>query len=147
MAQRLLKKVEAADRLGVSLREIERLVQKGLPCKGPAGKRTYPWPEIRTWYTGHIREQERRKLQPDTLAEAERRKATADAEMAEARLAKFRGELIHVDLYRQELADALLRLRTAIQSHPRTREHAEEILRDLAAEGPEPVEVEEVAVA
>ena len=145
MPQKKLAKADAADRLGISLRELERCVQEGAPVSGKPGKRTYPWPELRTWYNKHVREQERRRLEPTSLAEAEKRKAIADAEMAEEKLRAYRGQLVPLELFQRELANTLVRIRSLIRGHPKLRAVADEILNQLADQPPDELEASATA--
>lgn len=149
MARRKVTGTELAELLGVAPRSISRFVADGMPYKGEAQKRRYPWPECRTWYNERVaklaKAEVERKPEIDSLHEAEKRKAAADAEMAELKLAKLRGELVAVDDFEAELRDILEKVKARIRQHPVCGKHYAEILEDLERNAPSENPDEEVA--
>jgi len=148
----VVTKAELVKRFGETPKQIERYLVEGIPCTGQGKTRRFPWPAVRHWRDERIRRQERERLTPKSEApqgfkDAELRSAIADAELKELKLAQLRGDLVQVTDYRQELADALARVRSSLLRHPALPPVvADDLLRGLQAEPP-PVEDPEPAVA
>ena len=140
-----ITKAEATKRLGLTLRQLERYVEEGIPCLGSGRARRFPWPTVRHWRDERIRRKERERLAPkrepiEGLADAERRTAIADAELKELKLAQLRGELAPVEDFRREIADALARVRMLILRQPDLPPPAVDALLRAIQADPPPVE-------
>lgn len=149
MARAQVTGQQLADLLGVSRRQISRYASEGMPYAGEGVRRRYPWPECRIWYNAQVKEQARaeaaRKPAIEHMHEAERRKAAADAEIAELRLAKLRGELVPLVDVEAELRDILARVKARLRQHPHCGQHYVEIMQDLERAAPGDVPDEEAA--
>jgi phage terminase Nu1 subunit (DNA packaging protein) len=117
-----LSRAEIADRLDLSERRITQLVRThDFPRRVSGRSVTFPWPRCLHWYVQFKQEEALKRAapaEPKNLEEAEKRKAIADAEIAEFRLAKMRGEVVPLDLYRAELRRVLDRVRARFVSVP-----------------------------
>jgi phage terminase Nu1 subunit (DNA packaging protein) len=125
MSRARLTKAQAAEKLGVSPKSIERHAAAGMPYTGTGAKRRYPWPEIRAWRDKLLiaqgRAQAEAKLErrpPVSLDEARLRKETAEAQLKEIALAEAEGKLIPVTMHEQRYAAACDRLRSALMAIP-----------------------------
>jgi phage terminase Nu1 subunit (DNA packaging protein) len=113
MSQSELTKADAAERLGVSAKQLERYVHDGLPCRGTGRGRRFPWPEIRRWRDERLREEGRAAAErsaPVDLEQARARKADADADIAEMERDKMRGGLIPLEVHEERVAGLAGRL-------------------------------------
>lgn len=125
MSQRRLTKAEAADRLGISSKQLERYVSDGIPCTGTGAKRRFPWPEIRAWRDKvliaqgkALAESKIDRRPPVSLDEARLRKETAEAQLKEIALAEAEGKLIPLETHGRLFAAACDRLRSALMAVP-----------------------------
>lgn len=76
----------------------------------------------------------------DKLAEAERRKAVAEAGLAETKLLQVQAKLIPLDDHMQEVESILASIRAALLAHPATRTIAPEILASIRDRAPDEIE-------
>lgn len=118
---------------GVRPQTVEEWIAAGLPAERAGNG---PW-QIRTalalrWHEDQARDAAARPADKDTPAnmlEAELRKAVADAELAELKLARLRGEVVPIEEYGKELRRVLGRVRGRIAAVP--GEYAPRILEPL----------------
>lgn len=140
MADRHVVRAEIAARLGLSERQITNLVRTGkladgssFPSRVSGRDRTFPSDRCFDWYVRYKQEEALQraagKKEPANMAEAELRKAIADAEIAELKLQRLRGEIVPLDQYRRELRRVLSRVRARFQAIP--GEYAPRILEPL----------------
>lgn len=154
MPDRYVSRAEIADRLSLTERSITGLVKKGKLADGTpfpsrvAGKaRTFPVERCFEWYLRFKIEEAIARAGPQTpvdLADAEKRKAIADAELAEHKLAQLRREFVPIGDYRRELERVVGRLRGRLSAAPgeyapRIMEpldmpHAVAVLREMVAD-------------
>jgi len=80
---------EAAEALGLTPQGVAYYAaMAGCPTVQVGKVRKYPWPDFPKWYRERLQDEGK----PKSIDEAERRKATADAELAELKLATARGQ-------------------------------------------------------
>jgi len=110
VSQKQLKKAALAERLGRSAKQIERYIAEGMPCTGAGAKRTFPWPECRTWLDAHVRKQEEEAAQkrfkpPEDgeLAQAAARQAIAESRLMVLKVEQLEGTLIPLELHEQRV--------------------------------------------
>jgi hypothetical protein len=91
----------------------------------------------------NLRRREREQAKRDvgeradpSILEAERRKAVADARLAEVKLARLERTLVSTNEFVDEVEDLLLHVRSALLAHPKTRDFAEELLDGLRRKPP-----------
>jgi phage terminase Nu1 subunit (DNA packaging protein) len=129
MADRHVSRAEIADRLHLSERQITTLVKSGQLADGTPfpsrvdGKRsrTFPVERCFDWYVHYKQEEALQRAgpkAPDNLADAELRKAIADAAIAELKLANLRNEVVPKEAYRAELRRILGKVRATVVSMP-----------------------------
>lgn len=109
-----LNQKQLATLLGLTTRQMWVLQNEGLPSEGLGKERKFVWRTCFEWYikrkvaeltpkstlTGEGEEWAR------TLTEQQTRKTKADAERAEIKLAKERGEVVEVERVKQDLIKA-----------------------------------------
>lgn len=122
MAERYVSREDIAARLCLTLRQITRLVRDHDFPRRVQGKRvTFPADRCFEWYIQFKQREAIERAQPAkdaTLEEAEKRKAIADASIAEIKLATLRRELVNVEDYRRELREVLGRVRARVLAIP-----------------------------
>ncbi len=125
MSQKRLTKAAAAERLGISPKQLERYVADGIPCAGTGAKRRFPWPQIRAWRDkllvaqGDARATAKVARRPAISLDAARlRKETADAQLKEIAVAEAEGRLIPLDMHGRLYAAACDRLRAVLMAIP-----------------------------
>ena len=108
-----LKQKEAAERLGVTGRQIHNLVNEGMPTELEAGKRLYPFPECSTWYIEYKIQAAAPKSDKvrDQLREIELRKALVEVRQLELDLARDESRVVTIDYMEQQYAAMLEGLR------------------------------------
>lgn len=122
-ADRFVDRNEIAFLLGVDPRTITNWVKKhpDFPSRVRGKDRSFPVQKCIAWKRDRDVAEAVASLappKPDGMYEAERRKAIADAELAETRLAKMRGELIPVDVASSEVDRAFSRVRARFLAAP-----------------------------
>lgn len=119
----------------ISLPTVDDWVRRG--CPGARGNVAQPYqfslPAVVKWRVGELLKREpkptaARNADAGTLAEAELRKLTAEAELKELELAKRREQLVTADTVRQLWRSMLTLFRVRVMALPtkRAREFAEE---------------------
>jgi phage terminase Nu1 subunit (DNA packaging protein) len=89
-----LTATESAKLLGVSLRQLSYMVQDGLPRKHSGKKVRYDWGQVCAWKESKSNGQQQTDDQKLSIQQA--RKYSVDAERAELKLRKERGDLVSV---------------------------------------------------
>lgn len=96
----LISQTELAAHLGLSTRQVRNLEAQGVLRAelNASGKKAYPWPESnhRYWQSKLEEAKGARTSTEASIEDATLRKALADAEAAELRVAELKRELIHV---------------------------------------------------
>jgi phage terminase Nu1 subunit (DNA packaging protein) len=140
MRDRHVSRAEIAERLNLTERRITELVKDGkladgtvFPSRVDGRDRKFPVQRCFEWYLRFKQEEavERAagRTTPANMAEAELRRAIADAELAELKLQRLRGEVVPLETYRNELRRVLSRVRGRFQAVP--GEFAPRILEPL----------------
>ncbi len=111
-------KAEVCDLFGISAAQIERYFKQGMPHTKKGRNVVLPWPEARTWYFAYLEQKGYKRAAPQSLDEARRRRATAEAELAELELARERDETMRVEDGAATLADGFARARSKILNLP-----------------------------
>ncbi len=113
-----LKQKEAAERLGVTGRQIHNLVNEGMPTVLESGKRLYPFPECMSWYIEYKIQAAAPKSDKvrDQLREIELRKALVEVRQMELDLARDEARVVTIDYMEQQFASMLEGLRGKLQN-------------------------------
>lgn len=109
-----LNQTEVAELLGLTTRQIRNLEKEGLPKTAKGGKAGYNGPAVVQWFVAY-REQ---LVAPKDLAEAEQRKAIADAQLAELKLAREQGKVVEVEVAADRVGRMLTQLRSQMLTLP-----------------------------
>lgn len=89
---------EAGRRIGITAQSVGVWSTKqGAPVKLERGKVLYEWPKFPRWREAQLLAE--RHAKPVDIAEAQKRKLAAEAEMAEMERDKMRGELVPVEAF------------------------------------------------
>jgi phage terminase Nu1 subunit (DNA packaging protein) len=141
MTPKALKKAAIAERLGRSAKQVERYVAEGMPCTGAGAKRTFPWPECRTWLDAHIRRQEEeaaeKRFKPAEDGElelAEKRQRIAESRMMVLKVEQLEGTLIPLDLHEQRVQLVCETLAATIKGLGRYAGEVQRAMTDVDAE-------------
>lgn len=129
MAERYVSRREIAERLGLSERQITNLVRDAkladgteFPSRVKGKDRSFPSDRCFDWYVRFKQEEALQRAAgreaPKDMAAAELRKAIADAEIAELKVAQLRGEFVSLEEYRKELRRILTRIRARFVAIP-----------------------------
>jgi hypothetical protein len=103
------------DTFGVSEAQLERLFQLGMPhAKGASRRVEIPMPDGRVWYHNYLVEKGKKQAAPKDLDEARKRRAAADADLAELELAKARNQTMLVEDHERMLGEAFGRVRARL---------------------------------
>lgn len=140
MPDRFVSRAEIADRIGLSARQITNLVRSGklsdgtvFPSRVNGRDRTFPVERCFEWYVRFKQEEalERAAGRPalSNIADAELRKAIADAEIAELKVQRLRGEVAPIEQYRNEMRRVMTRVASRFRAMP--GEYASKILEPL----------------
>jgi phage terminase Nu1 subunit (DNA packaging protein) len=115
-----LTQKQAAAVLDLSTRQVLRHAELGMPTINANGRRLYDRDAITVWYIRYLRElaQARHTATDENLAESERRKAAAEAALAEIKLEKTRGTLIPTAWHLGRIEKILTLLRASLLSMP-----------------------------
>lgn len=130
-AEQLITKAEAAERLGITTRRLEQMVNEfpDVPCQGRGLGRRFHWPALREWRDKQLVQQGVNSVRPLSFEQARARKLTYEADLAEIELAERRAQLLPTAAYRQEYEAACGRLRGAhLNGHTRYAPQLFEIL-------------------
>lgn len=130
-AERYVDREEIAFLLGFEPRTITNYVKRhpDFPSRVSGKTRSFPVQRCLTWQRDRLAADaaaEAAEPPPSDLAQAEQRKAMADAELAELKLAKLRGDVVAVQAAAKEIRDAFTRVRARLLSTP--GEYASQIL-------------------
>lgn len=134
--ERYVGREEIADILGVEPRTITNWVKNhpdfAALTRVRGTSRTFPVQKCRQWKEDRAVADALASFQPpapDGLAEAERRRAIADAELAELKVAKFKSELVDAGVVGKEIARAFDRVAARLKATP--GEFAPQIMQPL----------------
>lgn len=105
---------DAAERLGLTTRQVKNLADLGMPTVSAGGKLTYPFPECLKWYVEYKVTSAVNACTPGDFEEAKTRKMAAEAELAEMELAQQRGDLVAVVDVGARVAGVLERVRARL---------------------------------
>lgn len=117
-----LTQKEASKRLGISAKQLRRLTKKHDAPRNDDG--SYPWPEVVDWYKDFKQDEALRRRGINREAgeadyeQARAREKAAKADMAELELLERKGELIPVQVYKDELASVLTSVRSRLLNLP-----------------------------
>lgn len=92
-----LSQGEVAELLHLSTRQVRNLEAEGMPVHSRAGKKWYVWREVLEWDRQRKEDAAKeaaKEEKPASYWDAERRKAIADADLAELKLQQLRRTLI-----------------------------------------------------
>ena len=92
----MVNQKELAALLGLTTRQVNNLVEKGMPVVSENGKRLYDAPRCIAWYREAKVAEAVRANAPADLEEAKARKMSAEAELAEMQRDLERGRLMPV---------------------------------------------------
>lgn len=141
MSTKQLKKAALCERLGRSAKQVERYVAEGMPCTGTGAKRTFPWPESRTWLDAHIRKQEEeaaeRRHKPAADGElelAEKRQRIAESRLVVLKVEELEGKLIPMDMHEQRVQSVCDSLAASIKGLGRFMGDVQRATSDIDAE-------------
>jgi hypothetical protein len=118
MTTKMITPEDAADRLGVSIRQVQVLCEEGMPHEGLGNRRFVLWPEARHWRDKRIEAKTKKSLRAGGAEESKDRKLAAEAEMAEMELAQRRGEVMPVEDGEREIGEAFARVRSKLLNLP-----------------------------
>lgn len=129
--ERFVERAEIAFLLGVEERTITNWVRKhsDFPSRVQGRTRTFPVRRCLQWNQDRIVAEMVASLgpaKPDDEEEAARRRAIAEAELAEIKVAKARAEVVNVQLALREIHDTFARVRSTALAKP--GEYAPQIL-------------------
>lgn len=116
----IVNRQELAQAMGVSLPTVDRWVRDGAPVK-VRGSKGIPWefelPAVVTWW-GERQRQAAAGSAPTDAEDAKRRKACAEAELAELELAKAKGEVAPVRDFERAQAKIMAVIRQNVLNVP-----------------------------
>lgn len=112
--------LEAAERFGVSERQVQNLLLKGMPAEGAGNKRKVVWPEARQWRDQQLINTGKSygKNSGKGIEESRARRAEADAELIEIELRERKGELMTLADGERAIGDAFARVRSKLLNMP-----------------------------
>lgn len=97
-----LTKELAAEFLGISRRQIDRYIEKGMPRVG-AGRKVRFGPTAFAWHREYLAQEKGVGKEVGKLQEEMARKTQIEADRAQLKLLKEQGELVQVSTVRQKL--------------------------------------------
>lgn len=110
----VVSQTELASLLSLSTRQIRNLEKEGMP-KGSDGQRSVYEPAACVrWYVQY----RERLAAPKDQEDAEKRRAIAEAQLAELKLAKEQGKVVEVETVGQEVDGMLEQLRNQLLTLP-----------------------------
>lgn len=118
MATERLSIQDACKYLGIKDRQLRNLMNDGLPYAGVGKRVRVLWPEARRWRDDQLRAEGARRAEPKDLAEAEQRKLSAEAQLAEVRLKREEGKLIDREDVREAAGTMFARFRVQALTLP-----------------------------
>lgn len=113
--------------LCITKRQLANLVDLGLPKRGNGRESHYVWPEVLQWYLAYKialampKEQglsEPDRAEKEAYNEAARRKLSAEADLAELKLSRERGEVVGVQDVEKAVAGISANVRARLLSMP-----------------------------
>ncbi|MCC7132489.1 MAG: terminase small subunit [Gemmatimonadales bacterium] len=107
----------AADH-GLTSRRVQQWIAEGMPYRDEGGNRRIVRAEANRWIREKERDEATKAATPDSTDDAERRKATADAQLAELRLARETGQVVPIDEATKAVEDMLGQLRAQLLTLP-----------------------------
>jgi phage terminase Nu1 subunit (DNA packaging protein) len=122
-AERYVTREEIAFLLGVEVRTITNYVRqhKDFPSRVRGRERDFPVRRCLEWHDDRVAADAIANFKPPApsgLEDAERRRAIAEAELAEIKVAKARGEVVSVALVAKEIRDTFGRVRASLLAKP-----------------------------
>lgn len=122
-ADRFVDRKEIAWLLGVEERTITNWVRKhsDFPSRVRGRERDFPVRRCLQWRTDKLVAESLASASskpPSDVGEAEKRKLIAEAELAEIKVAKARGEVVLVTVARAEMRDVFSRIRASLTAKP-----------------------------
>jgi phage terminase Nu1 subunit (DNA packaging protein) len=138
---------EAARRIGITAQSVGTWSSRpGAPVKLERGKLLYEWPKFPRWREAQLLAE--RNAKPVDIAEAQKRKMSAEAEMAEMERDKMRGDLVAVGEFRETVRQIATTLRgqlvavagryaprtVGLKSLPESQQVWDGAVRDILAE-------------
>ena len=114
---------ELATLLGLTTRQVNNLVERGMPVSSENGKREYDAPACIAWYRDQKVSEAVAAGGPDDLDAQRTRKTAAEARLAELELARLEGRMLTVEDAARELDAALDRLRAVLLSFVSRKAH------------------------
>ena len=129
---------QLCDWYSIDRRTLTNWINSDPPCpstKNRKGERIFDSGDVATWREERAQRQAReawdksQKKEPENMADAELRKAIADAEIAELKVMRLRGDVVTLEHYRKELRRVLGRVRARFAAIP--GEYAPRILEPM----------------
>lgn len=129
---------QLCDWYGIDRRTLTNWINSDPPCpsaKNRKGERVFESGDVAVWKEERAQRQAReawdksQKNEPESMADAELRKAIADAEIAELKVMRLRGDVVTLETYRKELRRVLTRVRSRFTAIP--GEYAPRILEPM----------------
>jgi phage terminase Nu1 subunit (DNA packaging protein) len=124
---------DTAELLGITKRQLQNLVELGLPKEGHGKGSYYIWSKARDWYIAYKIAQSKPKsplngaakdvdpnteVEGETFAHALCRKTIADADLKELELAKGRGEVVAVADVERSVSNVAVNLKDKLLGIP-----------------------------
>jgi phage terminase Nu1 subunit (DNA packaging protein) len=133
---------ELATLSGLALRTLQYMQKQEpgvLVSRQRAGRRDFDLPKCIAALLRRAQEKARSEArqEDETIVNARRRRETAEASLAETKLAQLQRGLVPLEDHLAEIDHLLTHFRAVLLAHPRTRIHAEEILEELRHRAPE----------
>lgn len=111
-----MAKADFCATFGVSEAQLERYFQQGCPHEKNGRRIFVPMPAGRVWLHNYLVEKGKRQAAPTSIDDARRRRAAAEAELAELELAEKRAELMTVSDFTKIVAEGFGRARARLQN-------------------------------
>ena len=99
-----LTKQKTADFLGVSVRQLHRYTEKGMPREGN-GKKIRYGPAAFAWHREYVALQNPSRRTAGTLTEEQARKIRIEADRAQLKLVKEQGSLVQIGMVRAKIEE------------------------------------------
>ena len=110
----MVNQKELAALLGLTTRQVNNLVERGMPVASADGKRMYDAPACIAWYRDAKVAEAVAAVGPDDLETQKTRKTAAEARLAELELARLEGRVVDVEAAAREVDALLDRLRAVL---------------------------------
>ena len=114
---------ELAALLGLTTRQVNNLVERGMPVSSADGKRLYDAPACIAWYRDAKVAEAVAEVGPDDFDTQRTRKTAAEARLAELELAKQEGRVVAVEDAAREVDALLDRLRAVLLAFTSRKAH------------------------